>query len=93
MTGTIVEFILLLVAHAAAGIYSSALKYSRRVTYLIWGIWITVQSGLLFYTEFVATNKALQFFVGFVLSLLGQYVIYFATTKGKVGQQIGRAHV
>ena len=88
MTGTIVEFILLLVAHAAAGIYSSALKYSRKVTYLIWGIWITVQSGLLFYTEFVATSKALQFFVGFVLSLLGQYVIYFATTKGKVGQRI-----
>ena len=28
MTGTIVEFILLLIAHAAAGIYSSTLKYS-----------------------------------------------------------------
>ena len=38
MQGTIVEFILLLIAHAAAGIYSSSLKYSKKVTYLIWGV-------------------------------------------------------
>ena len=30
MTGTIIELILLLVAHAAAGIYSSTLKYSKK---------------------------------------------------------------
>ena len=87
MPGTILEFILLLVAHAAAGIYSSTLKYRKRVTYLIWGLWVTLQTGLLFFTEFVLTNWALQFFVGFVLSLVGQYVIFFATTKGKLAQR------
>ena len=35
MTGTIVEFIFLLIAHAAAGIYSSTLKYSKKITYSI----------------------------------------------------------
>ncbi len=88
MTGTIIQFILLLIAHAAAGIYSSTLKYSKKTTYIIWGTWVVLQTALLFYTEFVLTNWALQFFVGFVLSLVGQYVIFFATTKGKLAQRI-----
>ena len=88
MTGTIIQFILLLIAHAAAGIYSSTLKYSKKTTYIIWGSWVVVQTGLLFYTEFVLTNWALQFLVGFGLSLVGQYVIFFATTKGRLAQRI-----
>lgn len=88
MTGTIMQFILLLIAHTAAGIYSSTLKYSKKTTYIIWGTWIVLQTALLFYTEFVLTNWALQFFVGFVLSLVGQYVIFFVTTKGKLAQRI-----
>lgn len=88
MAGTIIQFILLLIAHAAAGIYSSTLKYSKKTTYIIWGTWVAIQTALLFYTEFVLTNWALQFFVGFVLSLVGQYVIFFATTKGKLAQRI-----
>ena len=88
MIGTIVEFILLLIAHAAAGIYSSTLKFSKKITYIIWGTWIAIQTGLLFFTEFVLTNWALQFFVGFVLSLVGQYVIFFVTTKGRLPQRI-----
>ena len=87
MTGTIMQFILLLIAHAAAGIYSSTLKYSKKTTYIIWGTWIVLQTALLFYTEFVLTNWALQFFVGFVLSLVGQCVIFFVTTKGKLAQR------
>ena len=88
MTGAIVEFILILVAHAVVGIYSSTLKYSKKITYIIWGVWVVLQTALLFYTEFVLTNWALQFFVGFVLSLIGQYVIFFITTKGRLSQRI-----
>ena len=88
MTGTIIQFILLLIAHAAAGIYSSNLKYSKKTTYIIWGTWVVLQTALLFYTEFVLTNWALQFFVGFILSLVGQYVIFFVTTKGKLAQRV-----
>ena len=88
MIGTTIQFILLLIAHAAAGIYSSTLKYSKRTTYIIWGSWVLIQAGLLFYTEFVLTNEALQFFVGFILALVGQYVIFFVTTKGKLAKRI-----
>ena len=88
MHGTIIQFIFLLIAHAAAGIYSSTLKYSKKITYIIWGAWVVLQTGLLFYAEFVVTNWTLQFFIGFVLSLVGQYVIFFVTTKGRLAQRI-----
>ena len=88
MYGTVIQFILFLIAHAAAGIYSSTLKYSKKITYTVWGIWVALQTALLIYTEFVLTNAALQFFVGFVLSLIGQYAIFFITTKGKPAQRI-----
>ena len=88
MTGMIIEFILLLVAHAAAGIFSSTLKYSKKTTYIIWGTWIAIQTALLCYTEFVLTNMALQFLAGFILPLVSQYVIFFATTKDKLAKRI-----
>ena len=88
MQGTFIEFIVLLLAHSAAGIYSSTLKYSKKLTYMIWGIWVAVQTVLLVLTEFVWMNELLQFFVGFVLSLIGQYVIFFVTTKGRLLQRI-----
>ena len=88
MHGTIIQFIFFLIAHAAAGIYSSTLKYSKKFTYILWGIWVALQTALLFFTEFVLTNDVLQFIVGFVLSLVGQYAIFFITTKGKLAQRI-----
>ena len=88
MYGTIIQFILLLVAHAAAGIYSSTLKYSKKFAYMVWGVWVALQTALMFVTEFVLTDAVLQFFVGFVLSLIGQYAIFFITTKGKLEQRI-----
>ena len=87
MTLTIIEFIILLLSHAAAGIYSSELKYGKRRIYAIWGIWVALQSGLLFYTEYVLTSWTHQFFTGFVLALVGQYVIFFVTTKGRMAQR------
>ncbi len=88
MVSTIIELFIVLVAHAVSGMYSSTLKYSKKITYLIWGTWIVLQGVLLFFTEFVLMDVASQFFVGFILSLIGQYVIFFATTKGRLAQRI-----
>ena len=87
MIGTIIELILILVAHAIAGIYSSTLKYSKKTTYIVWGVWIAFQTTLLFYTESFLSNWKLQFFFGFIFPLVGQYVIFFVTTKGKLMQR------
>ena len=88
MIGTIIELILILVAHAVAGIYSSTLKYSKKITYIIWGSWIVLQTALLFYAENFLTHWSLQFFFGFIFPLVGQYAIFFITTKGKIAQRI-----
>ena len=88
MTGTIIELILVYIAHAAAGIYSSTRKYSKKITYIIWCIWIALQTALLVYTESFQTNWSQQFFFGFIFPLVGQYAIFFATTKGKLAQRI-----
>ena len=88
MDGTIIEFVLLLIAHATVGIYSSTLKYSTKSAYIVWGTWIVLQTALLIFSEFVLTEMTLQFFVGFVLPLIGQYVIFFLTTKGRFAQRV-----
>lgn len=88
MTETIVEFIAVLVAHAAAGIYSSTLKYGKKVTYIIWGSWLLLQCGVLFVTEYVLTDTALKFLFGFILTMIGQYLLFFITTKGRIAQRV-----
>ena len=72
MIGAMIEFVVLMVVHAAAGIYSSVLKYSKKVTYLIWGVWIILQTMILWYTEFVLHDQTLQFAAGFLLPIISQ---------------------
>ena len=88
MIGTIIELIFILVAHAAAGIYSSTLKYSKKTTYIIWGTWIVLQTALLFYTETSLASWLLQFFFGFIFPLVGEYMIFLITTKGRFTQRL-----
>lgn len=88
MVLSIIEFLILLIAHAAAGMYAATLKYSRKVTYVIWGLWIVLQTAFLFYSEYILTNVTSKFLTGFIFSLVGQYVIFLATTKGRLAQRI-----
>ena len=88
MSGTIIELILIFVAHAVAGIYSSTLKYTKKTTCIIWGAWIALQTALLVFAENFLNAWAPQFFFGFIFPLVGQYVIFFITTKGKIAQRI-----
>ena len=88
MIGTIIEPCLILVAHAVVGVYSTTLKYSKRTTHIIWGTWIALQAALLLYAEISLTNWMFQFFLGFIFPLVGQYIIFFVTTKGKLTQRI-----
>ena len=37
------ELFVILIAHAVSGIYSSNLKYSKKTTFIIWGIWLALQ--------------------------------------------------
>ena len=85
---TLMEFLIILIAHSICGIYSSTLKYSKKITYFIWGMWVLVQGIILCIAEFVITVESIKFFMAFVFSLVGQYVIFFLTTKGKRAQRV-----
>ena len=66
MSGTIIELILIYVAHAVAGIYSSTLKYTKKTTCIIWGAWIALQTALLVFVENFLNAWTPQFFFGFI---------------------------
>ena len=88
MATTIIELLIVMIAHAAVGMYSSPLKYSGKLTYYIWIIWIVFQVGIITYAEYVLMDEAYNLVFGFILSFLGQYIIFFLTTKGKMAQRV-----
>ena len=84
----LIEQLIILIAHAVSGIYSSELKYSKKTTFVIWGIWLMVQGGLWCFGEFVTNDVGMKFLLIFVSAFVFQYIVFFATTKGKLSQRL-----
>ena len=84
----LIEQLFILVAHAISGIYSSNLKYSKKTTFIIWGIWLSLQGCLWCFGEFVINDTGMKFLSVFVSAFVFQYIIFFATTKGKLSQRL-----
>ena len=82
------EQLVVLVSHAISGIYSSDLKYSKKTTFFVWGIWVVFQGIIGCFSEFVTKDVGLKFFLGFVTAYVFQYIIFFATTKGRFSQRL-----
>jgi hypothetical protein len=82
------EQLVVLVAHAISGIYSSDLKYSKKTTFFVWGIWVVFQVIIGYFSEFVIKDIGMKFFLGFVTAYVFQYIIFFATTKGRFSQRL-----
>ena len=88
MISLMLEQLVVLVAHAISGIYSSDLKYSKKTTFFVWGIWVVFQGVIGCFSEFVTKDVGLKFFLGFVTAYVFQYIIFFATTKGRFSQRL-----
>ena len=88
MISLIFEQLVVLVAHAISGIYSSDLKYSKKTTFSVWGIWVVFQGIIGYFSEFVIKDIGMKFFLGFVTAYVFQYIIFFATTKGRFSQRL-----
>lgn len=84
----ILEFITVLAAHVAVGMLSVPLKYSKQKILLIWSIWVGLQACVLFVTENVSMHEPMRVLMGFVTTYVGQYAIFFATTRGSFGQRL-----
>ena len=88
MISVLFEFLIILIAHAISGMYSSNLKYSKKTTFIIWGIWLLLQGCIWGFGEFVINNIGLKFLLVFVSGFVFQYVVYFVTTKGEFSQRL-----
>ena len=88
MISLMFEQLVVLVAHAISGIYSSDLKYSKKTTFSVWGIWVVFQGIIWYFSEFVIKDIGMKFFLGFVTAYVFQYIIFFATTKGRFSQRL-----
>ena len=88
MISLMFEQLVVLVAHAISGIYSSDLKYSKKTTFSVWGIWVVFQEIIGCFSEFVIKDIGMKFFLGFVTAYVFQYIIFFATTKGRFSQRL-----
>ena len=88
MISLMFEQLVVLVAHAISGIYSSDLKYSKKTTFSVWGIWVVFQEIIWYFSEFVIKDIGMNFFLGFVTAYVFQYIIFFATTKGRFSQRL-----
>ena len=80
----LIEQLVVLVAHAISGIYSTNLKYSKKTTFAIWGIWLVLQEALWCFGEFVATDIGIKFFSVFASAFIFQYIVFFLTTFAKI---------
>ena len=83
-----IELLIILIAHAISGIYSSNLKYSKKTTFAVWGIWLVLQGCIWCFGEFAIDDIGLKFLLIFVSAIVLQYVIFFVTTKGKFSQRL-----
>ena len=83
-----IELLLILIVHAISGIYSTTLKYSKKTTFIIWGIWFALQGSVWCFGEFVIDDMALKFLLVFVSAFVFQYVVFFVTTKGNFAQRL-----
>ena len=84
----LIEQLFILVAHAISGIYSSNLKYSKKTTFVIWSIWLVLQGCLWCFGEFVINDIGMKFFSIFISAFILQYIVFFATTKGRFSQRL-----
>lgn len=88
IASVIIEQLIVLAAHAVSGIYSSNLKYSKKTTFFIWGIWIVLQANLWVFGEFFVKDIVTSFFLVFVSSFICHYAIFIATTKGRLSLRL-----
>lgn len=83
----IIEAVAVIVAHAMIGLFTAPLKYKRWKSVLIWCVWGVIQTAL-FVPAMTLSDKAFGFVFGFVAPYVGQYVLFFITTKGEFAKRL-----
>ena len=84
----VIDGVAVITAHVMIGLFTAPLKYKKWISVLIWCVWGVVQT-LLFIPAMTSTaDKVFDFIFGFVTPYVGQYVLFFITTKGKFAKRL-----
>ena len=82
LLNAVIDAIAVMVSHTMIGLFSAPLKYKKWVSILIWSIWGVVQTVMFVPVITLNVGNGIAFIVGFIAPYIGQYVLFFITTKG-----------
>ena len=75
-------------AHAMIGLFSAPLRYKKWVSVLIWCVWGVAQTMLFIPAISGDVESELGFAIGFIAPYVGQYALFFITTKGNLPKRL-----
>ena len=84
----ILDSLVLVAAHVTVGLFAAPLKYKKWVSALIWGILGVVQMALFIPAMMSDTGNEFGFVFCFVAPYVGQYILFFITTKGRFAKRL-----
>lgn len=84
----IFDAVAVVAAHVTVGLLAAPLKYKKWISILVWCVWGAIQAALLIVVLLFAVTNGLGFIVGFLAPYVGQYVLFFMTTKGKFAKRL-----
>ena len=84
----VIDGVSVITAHVMIGLFAAPLRYKKWVSVLIWCVWGVVQTVLFIPTMTSTADKVFGFIFGFVTPYVGQYVLFFITTKGKFAKRL-----
>jgi hypothetical protein len=84
----VIDGVAVITAHVMIGLFAAPLRYKKWVSILIWCVWGVVQAVLFIPAMTLTADKVFGFIFGFVTPYVGQYVLFFITTKGKFAKRL-----
>ena len=84
----LLDFRTVVAAHAAVGFFAMPLKYSKRISIFSWACWCLFQLILLSALSSATLPWGVTFLIGFLSPFVGQYLLFFLLTEGKVLEKL-----
>ena len=88
LLNAVIDALAVIVAHIMIGLFSAPLKYKKWVSIFVWCVWGLAQTVLFIPAMISDAGLGFGFIVGFIVPYVGQYVLFFIMTKGKLDKRL-----
>ena len=88
LLNSVIDAIAVISAHVLVGLFSAPLKYRRGISVLIWCVWGVLQTVMLSPVMASEVDIVFGFIAGFIVPYIGQYVLFFITTRGNPARRL-----